>query len=1199
MATSIYASLREKFPTSVFSVSATSGGSTTTGGSIGLRLSARNRAGKNIDSDRLFINWTSGQKVVVTLNATARATGEDIYYYYLSGETTGDADDAVVLAQWQATDSDQETLRSLPDTVELESDNHLTTNRVVSTASSLPATAINGAIFYVSDESKYYQYDEEATTGTYANSPGYWVQVFGNSSYLTSTVTPRSGTQFLGGCDQPVAAIPSTDETFLFPPAYDAESGGSTTVKLWLLNGLDEGSGSLIPQGSWLDFLVSVNGNTAEGGKLSGMVAGILRGYVRRSTGVLDTSVPTVGASTTWILGDDSYLFTVPQSVSRGYAIAVDAVVSFRSSQFSTPITDGDIITILLREKGIYGTRDTGGYYLGQGVFDTSDKLRIYPALGGIIRGGGNALIGNGTNGYFTFPLREAETFTFGIEPDIADQQVCISGSLAGDVAIRQPSAPLLDTEALRALISTASGTANASGWSNSITLGSSQVLQLVVGYPCDADGKGTIRVNYPDSVLQGATLGDFNPVQLRVFVRVNSGTITEIASVVVSPGVSQTLTISSLSGGTVVGSLPSGAASDFNLWGYGTRTLSAVSGSGSLTSGASYEVAIAYHYPSPNSAITAISHSVLDGCIPELAVTFSDAIANMAYWGVPIVSFGDLATTTPDVEQTVFVIEKIAFYTFSPSGLIGGADNGDSVVASGGGFWNQIGSVYWLDPMPTKSLLKSLASASLRDGEVRGCLENYALYIYYSALGEADDGDTVLVPDDATGAEGWKKISGSGSGSGHVIKVNGTSFAQRANLNFTGAVTGSDDSGNDQTNIAIAGVTATIGAFTMPAVSGTVSVTATSGNFQVLTAGAYVYISTAGFFKVDVTPSSPYTSVNLLNEGTTGNASPTTSIASGQLLSVAGKPGANGAAGSNGSNGADGLDAYTTTTANFTIPVAASTVAVSVVNSDWMAIGQYLTVGDGTTSGVFQVSAIASTTSITLLNPTAESNPSGTINSGAIVTPSGRRGATGATGAVSAASYLDLVEQSSDPAAVSGSTIVYSKTDHKVYKRVSAGTISELGAGASTTGTLKLRCTLTSSVAIATVNNTEKILNWDTEEYDPDGLHSTSTNTSRINIDTSGTYCVTGVLAFAANSSGYRISGVKINGSTYKGEHRESPIASSGISTTIGLPGKTFLLAAGDYLEIYAQQDSGSNLNILVSPSYLVPQINLWQISP
>lgn len=49
-------------------------------------------------------------------------------------------------------------------------------------------------------------------------------------------------------------------------------------------------------------------------------------------------------------------------------------------------------------------------------------------------------------------------------------------------------------------------------------------------------------------------------------------------------------------------------------------------------------------------------------------------------------------------------------------------------------------------------------------------------------------------------------QIGGGGGGGGHTIKNNGTSFTQRANLDFKGSLVVEDDSGNDATIVRSSG---------------------------------------------------------------------------------------------------------------------------------------------------------------------------------------------------------------------------------------------------------------------------------------------------------------------------------------------------------------------------------------------------------
>ena len=93
---------------------------------------------------------------------------------------------------------------------------------------------------------------------------------------------------------------------------------------------------------------------------------------------------------------------------------------------------------------------------------------------------------------------------------------------------------------------------------------------------------------------------------------------------------------------------------------------------------------------------------------------------------------------------------------------------------------------------------------------------------------------------------------------------------------------------GTDGTNA----YTTTSGVFTMPAVSSTVSVSV--GSTAWLSPGQTVYVQTAGYFTVSSVTDA--TTVVLTNLGYTGNAAPSTSIATGRQFSAAGVKGQDGA---------------------------------------------------------------------------------------------------------------------------------------------------------------------------------------------------------------------------------------------------------------------------------------------------------------
>ena len=121
------------------------------------------------------------------------------------------------------------------------------------------------------------------------------------------------------------------------------------------------------------------------------------------------------------------------------------------------------------------------------------------------------------------------------------------------------------------------------------------------------------------------------------------------------------------------------------------------------------------------------------------------------------------------------------------------------------------------------------------------------------------------------------------------------------------------------------------------------------------------------------------------------------------ETVSVA-VPGPSGAAGAAGAAGTDGVDAFTTLTANFTMPSELATDTASVADSTWMSIGQVLYLQN---AGWVRVTAKPTGTSVTLRNLedtasglyTENVAPATVVASGSQLSPGGLQGPSGASG--------------------------------------------------------------------------------------------------------------------------------------------------------------------------------------------------------
>lgn len=108
--------------------------------------------------------------------------------------------------------------------------------------------------------------------------------------------------------------------------------------------------------------------------------------------------------------------------------------------------------------------------------------------------------------------------------------------------------------------------------------------------------------------------------------------------------------------------------------------------------------------------------------------------------------------------------------------------------------------------------------------------------------------------------------------------------------------------------------------------------------------------------------------------------------------------------------------------------------------------------------------------------------------------------------------------------------------------------------------------------------NNTYTALTWNSEDFDTDGFHSTTTNTSRITIPTGkgGKYRVEASTAWATDATGERVLVIRKNGSTVALNQTIGTTATA-ISNELSC---VLVLAANDYIEAFVLQSSGGSLN-------------------
>lgn len=120
--------------------------------------------------------------------------------------------------------------------------------------------------------------------------------------------------------------------------------------------------------------------------------------------------------------------------------------------------------------------------------------------------------------------------------------------------------------------------------------------------------------------------------------------------------------------------------------------------------------------------------------------------------------------------------------------------------------------------------------------------------------------------------------------------------------------------------------------------------------------------------------------------------------------------------------------------------------------------------------------------------------------------------------------------------------------------------------------------CHVTHSAGQSIAHNSVAILAFDTERYDPSGMHDTATNNSRVTIAAPGRYRLMAGVEWAANANGQRALNLKLNGTTVLASVLDSATAALGVRELVAIE---YQLAAGDYIEVEVYQNSGGALNV------------------
>ena len=142
-------------------------------------------------------------------------------------------------------------------------------------------------------------------------------------------------------------------------------------------------------------------------------------------------------------------------------------------------------------------------------------------------------------------------------------------------------------------------------------------------------------------------------------------------------------------------------------------------------------------------------------------------------------------------------------------------------------------------------------------------------------------------------------------------------------------------------------------------------------------------------------------------------------------------------------------------------------------------------------------------------------------------------------------------------------------------------------GSQPATYGDVSARVYNTSAQSIT--SGTATVVTFDSERYDTDTIHSTSSNTGRLTATTAGKYQIAGHIEWAADATvGLRRMEILLNGATVIAAQdcAVANEASPAFTTRCSL-NTYYSLSATDYVELRVRQTVASTLNVAASGNY------------
>jgi hypothetical protein len=184
--------------------------------------------------------------------------------------------------------------------------------------------------------------------------------------------------------------------------------------------------------------------------------------------------------------------------------------------------------------------------------------------------------------------------------------------------------------------------------------------------------------------------------------------------------------------------------------------------------------------------------------------------------------------------------------------------------------------------------------------------------------------------------------------------------------------------------------------------------------------------------------------------------------------------------------------------------------------------------------------------------------------------------------------SSIDTTTKALNPSTTLGD-IEYRSSTANTNTRLAIGTTGQIltvaggvPSWATLAGTTFSGASVWNVAAVSIPNNTDTTLTFDSEDFDTDAYHSTSSNTGRLTIPAgkSGKYKIDAFGNWATNTSGRRYMYLYKNGSAFAATEIAPPAVAGSLTWSLNM---IVNATAADYFELKANQSSGGALDCRV----------------